>query len=184
MEVTLEVSQTTGQIGVKQEYATLKVEAKPGRLGLNSPPVILDLNLSWPQIKIDMRQVYSEIGLKNYLEAIREGAADGRQTALKGIARRAREGDRLAAIAEGPGAIPEIAWQNHRARGQVQTNIGLIPRSRPEIEVTPGRLDVRNKYRPPTVKYLPGSVQTHVQKGYVDVYLVKTPELDISVHGN
>jgi len=177
------VNQSPGQIGIRQKYPAVQIDSRPGDLEVQHPPIMIDMDVSFPGIRIDMSKIYSEIGLKGYLESMKADAARGQEAALAGIARIVKEGNRMAAIEEGSGVIPVIAAENYRAEGEVETNVGLVPRSRPQVEVLPGMVKVNNRADLPKIKYVPGNPKIAVQKGYVDIYMKKTPEIDITVSG-
>lgn len=93
---------------------------------------------NWVQVQIDQREVWAEKGAKDFVRLERDMAVEAQATAIKGIERRAREGDILAAAPEGKAreTIAEIAWNN--SFHEYEINIDVLPKQRPQINFSGG----------------------------------------------
>jgi len=96
--------------------------------------------MEFPRVFINSSGPRSEIGLKTFTEIGETGKALGHQMALSGIARRVQEGDRMQGIEMGGNPIAEIAQESFKETPDY--NVGLIPKSRPEISVKEGKINV------------------------------------------
>ncbi|EOC99390.1 hypothetical protein L21TH_2571 [Caldisalinibacter kiritimatiensis] len=134
-----------------------------------------------PKVIIDQYQCFAEAGLKNFLDLTKEAAQLGRQKALEAITRIVQDGNRMAMIQKNmPPAIPELAEKN-AWDDNLDYNIGLIPKSRPKIEVKGdlkidwvlGKVDINYKVNKPKINYNPAKVEIYIkQKGSIDVQYV------------
>jgi len=98
------------------------------------------VEIEFPRIFIDSGRPRSEIGFKSSAEVREEGKAVARETVLKGIIRRVREGDRMKKIEMGGNPIVEIAA---KAFKQVPDfNVDVVPKSSPEISAKEGKVTV------------------------------------------
>lgn len=92
-------------------------------------------NIGWhpPKLHIDAEAPLGEMGLKRSLPLARDDAAAARDEAHEGVAKTAREGDRLRDIHVGVDIIQETvarAWPPPK-----EINVGLVPRT--PITITP-----------------------------------------------
>lgn len=92
-------------------------------------------SIGWhpPKLHIDATAPMGEIGLKRSHALARDNAAEARDRTLEGIAKTAREGDRLRDIHLGVDIIQETvarAWPPPK-----EVNVGLIPRT--PVTITP-----------------------------------------------
>ncbi len=100
----------------------------------------LFIHTELPRIRIDSTRPREEMGLKGPGAVCREGTAVATQAVLEGIGRRAQEGDRFQRIEDPSDPVPEIAAAV--LDSQVDYNVGLIPQTRPQIDVETGRVEI------------------------------------------
>ncbi|CAM5561922.1 YviE OS=Lysinibacillus sphaericus OX=1421 GN=LS41612_19590 PE=4 SV=1 [Lysinibacillus sphaericus] len=92
---------------IKQPRATQQIE---------QPAATLEIHTTRSVLKIDSSQARRDLGLIEPLESSANYAQKGKQEALKGMARRAREGRQMMENAgkdQGRATIQNIAKQNH-----------------------------------------------------------------------
>ena len=78
------------------------------------------------QLTIDQSEAWAQMDIKPISQRTAENAQEGKQKALEGLARRAREGDDLMHIERGGNAIAAHAKENGKFM-QKQTGLGWIP---------------------------------------------------------
>jgi len=101
---------------------------------------LIRVKIELPRVFIDSSRSRSEIGFKSSAEVREEGKVVAREAAFKGIGRRLQEGDRMKKIEAGGNPIAEIAA---KAFKQVPDfNVGIVPKSSPEISVKEGKVTV------------------------------------------
>lgn len=148
---------------LEQSQAVMRVQNPSGRL------------------QIDNRAPRQEIGLGSPLVTAREQAAASIRVAQEGIARRARAGDRMM---RQPNVISIIAKEDHVADTKVETNVALIPRSRPEITYV-GELSTRIDFTPQTlsIQFTSKPLRLDVTTAAVDAYLKQRGSVKIEYIG-
>ena len=161
---------------IKQPKATQHIE---------QPAAILDINTTRSILKIDSSQARRDIGMIGPLESSANYAEKGKKEALKGIARRAKEGRQImenSGKGQGRSIMQNIAKQNHGPH-RVQFNIKFVPSvGSVKIDYTPGTTNINIQRREPIIdakvnkpihEYMPGKVTgTMVQRQDVDIDVI------------
>lgn len=161
---------------IKQPNATQTIE---------QPAAILEIRTTRGVLKIDSSQARRDLGLIGPLESVGNFAQKGKQIALEGIARRAREGWQMmesSGKGQGRDIIPNIAKQNHGPH-PVRFNIKFVPSiGSVNIDYTPGTTDVNITKQAPKIdaqvnkpihEYTPGKVTgTMIQRPNVDIDVI------------
>jgi len=135
---------------------------------MKQTPARLEIKTEQPRVLIDQTQCFAEAGRKSLFELSLENTAISRQRILEAIGRLAQDGDLLMRIENGFDAIPTIAEQN--AWPEIDYNLGLIPQSRPKIDVMgsleinfiPGKVEINVQPQKPEIKYTPGAVEIYL----------------------
>lgn len=160
---------------IKQPKATQHIE---------QPAAILDINTTRSILKIDSSQARRDIGMIGPLESSANYAEKGKQEALKGIARRAKEGRQImesSGKGQGRSIIPNIAKQNHGPH-RVQFNIKFVPSvGSVKIDYTPGTTDVNIQRREPIIDAKVNKPTHEYTPGKVTGTMVQRPDVDIDV---
>lgn len=151
---------------------------------IEQPAAILEIKTTYPKLTIDSSQARRDLGLIGPLEATENYAKKGRQAALKGIARRAREGRQMmenSGKGMGRQIIQNIAIQNHAPKPP-SYNIKFVPSvGSVKIDFIPGETDIKVTPQKPKIdvqinktihEYTPGKVTTEV---------VEYPSIEIGV---
>ncbi|NLM24518.1 MAG: hypothetical protein GX208_00180 [Firmicutes bacterium] len=126
-----------------------------------------------PEMIIDQDDAMREMGLGNYMDLAKEAALAGKQEVLSGIARIAREGDRLLdVLTTGKNILPQIAKQ-YMISDIPELNVAAIPKTPPKIEMhyelkinwTRSKVDLSVQTYPVMTYCIPGKVDVSVAKG-------------------
>ncbi|MEC1305758.1 MULTISPECIES: DUF6470 family protein [Lysinibacillus] len=175
-DAKLDLNIAKPQQNIKQPKATQHIE---------QPAAILEIHTTRGVLKIDSSQARRDIGMIGPLEATKNAAAEGKQAAFKGTARRASEGRQMmmsAGKGQGRATIQNIAKQNHGPH-RTPFNIKFVPSiGSVKIDYTPGTTDVNIQRRAPIIdakvnkpihEYTPGKVTgTMVQRPNVDIDVI------------
>ncbi|MDM5246490.1 DUF6470 family protein [Lysinibacillus sp. G4S2] len=160
---------------IKQPSATQHIE---------QPAAILEINTTRGVLKIDSSQARRDLGLIGPIESSTNYAEKGKQEALKGMARRAREGRQMMENAgkdQGRATIQNIAKQNHGPH-RVQFNIKFVPSvGSVKIENTPGTTDINIERREPIIDAKVNKPIHEYTPGKVTGTMVQRPDVDINV---
>lgn len=160
---------------IKQPSATQHIE---------QPAAILEINTTRSVLKIDSSQARRDLGLIGPLESSANYAQKGKQEAMKGMARRAREGRQMmegAGKDQGRATIQNIAKQNHGPH-RVQFNIKFVPSvGSVKIDYTPGTTDVNIQRREPVIDAQVNKPIHEYTPGKVTGTMIQRPDVDIDV---
>lgn len=122
------------QIQITQQNAKLQTETQQGHfqmrqrsadMRIRQTPANIGMHTEHAQIFIDQRQAFNEVNLKHIFRRIEDYAAKGRQEVLKGIARRASDGDRMRDIHIPSNPFVEFAKRDQSKR--VDFNVKFAP---------------------------------------------------------
>ena len=112
------------------------------------------------------------MGLGNIGYLLKQDEEYSKRLVLEGIAKRAREGDRLVAEMTNPDTIAQLAKEN--SRGQVpEINVEILPKTRPKIimnydldvEWQDGGTQIEFRIHPVTIEWVRGGVEVFANKG-------------------
>jgi len=131
----ININEQRAQIGLNITRSNLNINSPEAAVQINDRRSQLQIHAPQPTFTADNSAIRRETGLSTSGQFAQDFAVAGRQSAMQGIGRRAREGDRMAnAQLRGADPFPMIARDNANARlGPIPFNIGLMPRSSPNI---------------------------------------------------
>lgn len=147
------IRQPEADISIRQPYADVSMETKPSKL------------------TIDQSQAWEEMGLMPILKRIEKYANDGRQGAMDGIARRAKQGEELMQIEnEGDPIVSQAmtnAYDQQRALGItfIPSNFAVKIYYEPSdvhVNVNANKPVINNQPQKPEHIYIPGDVTTRI----------------------
>lgn len=138
---SIRITQTLGRIGIRQYPAKMNIEQPPPRADMRQPRADLKITTEHGKIYIDQSQCFSEVGLKTALELAHDFYDESLMVGLDAIGEMSEQGDRLMRIEEGKDAIADIAVEAMH-RDEMELNIDIAPKSRPNIHVKEGRVDI------------------------------------------
>jgi len=174
----ISITTVKGQIGINTTNAYLDIRQPKGEQSIRQIKPQMTVDRELPKVIIDQSQCFAEAGRKPISQVVSEYAQLGRQQALEGIARIVEDGNRMAMIQNKmPAAIPEIALKNSTPK-QNEFNFGLIPTSRPKIDVT-GYLNINWQLGGVEYSYTPRKPIADYNPGKVDIYMKQYPKTEI-----
>ena len=163
---------------IKQPKATQTIE---------QPAAIIDIETTRGQLKIDSSQARRDIGMIGPLESNANYAEKGKQFALQGAARRAKEGRQLmesAGKGQGRAPIQNIAKQNHGPKRPGPYNIKFVPSiGSVKIEYIPGETDVNITPQKPKIDVQVNKPIHDYTPGDVTGTMIVRPNSEIDVIG-
>jgi len=158
-------------------YPQLRIDYQWPRLHINQQVGHFEYEYDGPAIYIDQRQPRSELGMGGLHHLLRTKAAEGHQTALQGIARRAYEGDRFAREMTAQNTVAQLAKEQSFAQIP-EINVDIAPKTRPEITAV-YRVHIRWIDGGADIKVNTGMLRIDLIKGRVDISLAKGNKLDL-----
>lgn len=182
----LRIHTQDAQIGLKQTQGQFHIQQGNHIFNLRAKEPKIYLHQEEPVLLIDQRQCFSEAGLKSNAEISRLYAAKGRQAALRATAEIANEGRAMANIQNGV-IIGRLAKRKSQPKER-QYNFDMIPKSRPDIDLQRGRIDISfqkgdisvdSPYRGADIYYSKGDTKVYLkQKNYINIeYIGKNVDI-------
>lgn len=175
----LRITTQSAQIGINTTQGRYDMSQNQWPMRLRTTEPVLHLQSEDAILYIDQRRCFSEAGLKSSMELSQKYAMKGKQAALRAIARIADEGREMAAIQHKGSAIARIAKRKSRTFSEQRFNVGVVPKSRPEITVIQGEVkgslqtgsvDVSVHNSRPSIHYQRGDVAIYIkQKNYINI---------------
>lgn len=170
------------QIRISQQYARMGIDADQGRYEMKQPRPSFELEQ--PKAKMEIRQPRGEMDIDqtkawdalartNILEVMQRIYSQARDVAMQGIAKIVEKGNRMANIDESKAdAIAEIASEVTVSFPEMQyageasyDNVDIFyTAKKPEIEVTPGQIQLRTHPNPPEVEFYRGKLDIYMQQ--------------------
>lgn len=178
----LEMRSQMARIGMETSKGVQTIEQPRAEMDIQTRHAQVRVEGTLPKVQIDQSRCFYESGIKSILELTAETAQRARNFCLEGIARTADQGNQLADIHNSTSVIADVADDN--AWGQFQKEFGMVtmPRSRPQITVIEGKLDIRveegrveNRTRPqkPVIGFKRGKLKIYLeQRNYLEIRVV------------
>ena len=97
----LRITTTDAKIGIDISDGYYQMSSPKGEQRITTTDPKMSVTGSPVKVKIDSYQSWAERGFKNNLDLFKHTARLGKQAAINGVSRRARDGDRMADIKKG-----------------------------------------------------------------------------------
>ncbi len=161
------------QTSLQIEDPVQRIEQPKAIQSIEQPKAIVNMEVIPGQLTIDQTEAWAQMDIKPISQRTAENAQEGKQKALEGIARRAREGDDLMHIERGGNAIAAHAKENSELP-QKQFNVGWIPspfsvkmhyeQAKVQFDVQTQKPIIDVQIRQPIHDYTPGDVTVSVSQ--------------------
>lgn len=159
-----------GQQKIEQPLADMSIEQPQGRLTMET---------TRPQLSIDQKQAWEDMGLYGVLRSSEIAAAEGLQSVDEGTERRAMEGTELMKI-ENAGNPTIDQAVNRSVPPMKQLGIQFIPSGGSvKIDFKPGDLQMDYERREPVIEFRRNNPVHEFTPGKVNMQIEQYAELDI-----
>jgi energy-converting hydrogenase Eha subunit F len=177
METTLQVNQTNGRLNLNIKPPKMSLETKSvADFKISQQSGKIKVSTKDAKVEISGRKVRAALGHKHYKVYGKELAQKGKQSAMKGIAKYARQGDQLAKIENGGNPLARQAKLNSQ---DPERKIGLKWKPGPEIKSSPPQFKVdytRSQLKSDSKSYWP---QGELDWGEIRNYLNPEPKFEV-----
>ncbi len=180
----IQIRTTDAKINLQIAKPQQHIEQPKATQHIEQPAAILDINTTRSVLKIDSSQARRDIGMISPLGSSANYAENGKREAIKGMARRAREGRQImenSGKEQGRAIAQNIAKQNHGPH-RVQFNVKFVPSvGSVKINFTPGTTDVNIQRRDPIIDAKVSKPIHEYTPGKVTGTMIQRPDVDINV---
>lgn len=185
----IQISQQNAKVHTNSEHGFMQVRQHRAKMDVKTNPAELGMHTEHAKVYIDQTQAFADANMKHIFRRIEEYAARGYRESLKGIARRAQEGNRMAAIHIESNPFVEFA---NKGKGQLpNSNIDFIPKygsvkfqhkpGKTTLSVSPYNVDINVQARMPEFNYSPGKARTYLAQKNQISFSVKGGKLNTSM---
>ncbi len=178
----IQIRTTPLKMGVKTSPSRMEMDSgNPISLNLQTTQGKLEMHTEQIRVEIDQSKCFEEAGLKSNASIIAETASFASQKAMEGLGRVVDQGNQFSQIESGSDPIPEQAVYNAFDQFISEWNLGFIPKSRPEIKIKGGTVDI--DYKPAEVRNNTERKKVHFNytKSKVETYVEQYNKIEFSV---
>lgn len=181
MEISqIRIESTRAQIGIKTKNAVNNIQQPMANLSIKQPKAEIAIKTTKSKLTIDQTQARADVDLKSISHRMEEFAQKGYQDLLKGIARRARQGNELMRIEDGGNPIASQAKQNGH-KPLKEFGLAFIPSvGSVKINYEPASVEIDIKPQKPLINVQVNKPIYHYEPGNVEIYLKRKNDLKIS----
>ncbi|WP_075982958.1 DUF6470 family protein [Bacillus massilinigeriensis] len=169
----IRLQSTPMKIGLHTQQPVQTIEQPKAIQSIQQPQAKLEIETTPGKLNIDQTKAWEDMDLKHISKRVEEAAQNGYEDFMKGVARRAQEGNELMAIENGGQPIADQAKRNGE-RQPKPFNIGWIPSyfsvkinyepAKVNINVEPQKPIIDAQIQKPIHDYQPGKVDVNVEQ--------------------
>lgn len=175
----IQIQTTQAKLGLTIQQPNQKIQQQQAEMKIQQPAAELSIRTTEGKLYQDASQARRDIGMISSMEMTKNYAEKGKQAALAGVARRAREGDQLMSIEKGGNAIYSIIDSK---TGPKNTKVGLkfIP-SGDSVKntYTPATVDIKIQKNDPKIDVQINKPIHNYTPGNVNIDLIQKPSIQI-----
>lgn len=180
----LRITTRHGLVGINTTQGKMNINYGKSNFRIQTKKPKMNMEITQPKVKIDQSKPLAEIGLKKISDFIKTNAGKGKQVCSQGISRIVQQGNELARIETGSNAISSQARYNAFDQYKKEVNIDFIPKSRPQVDLQEGKVDINLEKGEVSIQSKPQEVNLDYNVGKIEVYLRQKPFIDIEYTGN
>ncbi|KOY82360.1 DUF6470 family protein [Lysinibacillus sp. FSL H8-0500] len=179
----IQIRTTDIQMNWQKQAPVQHIQQPQAKLTISQPAATLEMHTTPGKLTIDSSDARRDLGYFPTGEMIKRYAQEGKQEAMRGLARRAQEGRQMmesAGKGQKDAVIQQIAKQNHGPKREGPYNIKFVPSvGSVKTNYQPSKLDINITRNKPQINvqvnkaihdYTPGKIMgTMVQRPRVDI---------------
>jgi len=140
----ISIDQQLAEVGVRSIPARLKITMPQMSMKVTTETPHMEIERQAPSFKLNRRKINSESGLKPPLELATEYRDRGKAGAFRGTKTAVEDGNFLGETKRRGDRVGQLAYNKAMSAIQKkkQYNIGLMPKSKPEVEWEKGTMSI------------------------------------------
>lgn len=177
----IQINTTSAKLGINISKSQQQIHQPKAEVQIRQRNAEISMRTSAGTLEIDSSQARRDVGLIGPLESVRKNAQKGTQGVLKGIARRAQEGEQLMRIENKGKPIQSIASNKI---GETMKSLGLkfIPSiNSVKISYNPSKLNIDVQTHSPEINTTINKPIIENTPGQVSSYMLQYPSIEIDV---
>jgi len=175
----IQIQTKKAELGLIIQQPKQQIQQPQADMQIHQPAAELSIHTTKGQLYIDSSQARRDIGMVSSMEMTRNYAEKGKQAALAGVARRAREGEQLMSIEKGGNAIYSIIDAKSGPKN-IKMGIKFIP-SGNSVKTTyiPATVDIQVQKNNPKIDVQINKPIHNYSPGNVNIDLIQKPSIQI-----
>lgn len=165
---------------IRTTPAIINYQSTPAKINIEHPDLevvgditqpLLEMKSTQPKVLIDQTQPFNEAGLKTMSAFMGEISQYAKNMMHQSIGRIVSQGNQLADIHKGGDPIVDQAIYNAYDQFIYDYNIESIPKSKPDIQVVEGTIDMKVTGGENTKRYITKPLEISYQPWKLDFYM-------------
>ncbi|NBJ69599.1 MULTISPECIES: DUF6470 family protein [Clostridia] len=180
----LKMSSQMAQIEIQHTAAKQTIRQPKAELSIQQPKAEVKMRTTPGKLTIDQTKAFADMNLMSIFQRNHQFASDGKQAALEGIERRARQGTELMKIEQKGNPLISQAKANAQPPMK-RLGITFIPSVfSVKTSYQPTRLKIEVHTKPPVINIKPNTAQHDYEPGDVTTKMKQYQDLKIEVVNN
>ena len=140
----INIEQQLAEVGITRTPAQMHIEQQRLQMKITTENPKMEIDRKNPSFKVNRKKINSESGLKSTPELSRDYRDRGRSGSLKGIRTAVEDGNFLGELRRPGDRVARLARNKTMSNllKKKEMNIGLMPKSSPEVEWEKGHLSI------------------------------------------
>jgi hypothetical protein len=178
----LQITQTYGQISIRQDHGGLEIQQPRARLDISTQKPVVEVDRIKGNLEIDQSKAFAAYGIMSPIEVTSRIYSEVRNIALQAIAKKAQDGDRMAAIHQSTDVIAELAAEKSIQFSGMQF-LGEASYDNVDISYTPDQLSFRPINGEVNIQVEPQKPMIERIPARVEIGMERYPSIQISLTG-
>jgi len=175
----IQIQTTKAELWLTIQQPKQQIQQPQAEMQIQQPAAELAIRTTEGQLYIDSTQARRDLGMVSSMEMTKNYAEKGKQSALAGVARRAREGEQLMSIEKGGNAIYSIIDAKTGPKN-IKMGMKFIPSGDSvKTTYTPATVDIQTQKNEPQIAVQINKPTHHYTPGNVKIDLIQKPSIQI-----
>jgi len=175
MRLQLQMSIQPMRLDLSSQRPVLNLQSQPAQMEMESDNGRFDIQQSRGRLTIDSYESRAALGIKSLPDMIGDFAQQGLQTSQEVTAMVARDGDRLARIAQGGATIIQIGVERSTPG---TAEVTIAPKPMPIMSYEAGLVEIDRIRGTLNVTVRQGGVTGELTRGTVDIRVAQYPSIN------
>jgi hypothetical protein len=178
----LQITQTYGQISIRQDHGGVEIQQPRAKMDVTTERPRIEIERVKGKLEIDQSKAWEAYGIMSPIEVTSRIYSEVRNIALQAIAKKAQEGDRMAAIHKSTNVIPELAAEKSIEFLEMEY-FGEASYDNVDVSYTPDQLSFRPINGEVNIQVEPQKPLIERVPAKVTIGMERYPSIQITVAG-
>lgn len=178
----LKITSTPIKLSMTSQRARLEAQLPTPHVNMEQTPGSIQMHSQNIKVNLDTYELRQNLGHRTNQDFLTYQAEKGKAAAQEATARYVQVGNQMAQIQKGA-SIPDIIYMQMSSQMQPHTSVDAVPLPAPDINWTPGKLDM--KYTPSSIEFEADlrNAMTNYVPGELSINVEQYPKVEIEYMG-